>query len=130
MSNKNNNNNMPVVNMPVVTLANGLNVANFSSPHEFKFTSGEVLPACSAERAKGLMLAPEEKVMEDLGWQGYETINLAFRMTTAVGEALEEALLLPVDVDIVIVPLPVMVAIKESTGWSPSTSPFRSFNPL
>ena len=28
---------------PVITLDNGIRIANWSSPHEFKFTTGEIL---------------------------------------------------------------------------------------
>ena len=42
--------------MPLITLSNGLKVVNFSSPHEFKFVDGSVLPACSQERSNTLKL--------------------------------------------------------------------------
>ena len=36
----------------ITTLTNGKKVANFSSPHEFKFTDGSILPAVSDELAE------------------------------------------------------------------------------
>ena len=47
-------------NCPVITLDNGLTIANWSSPHPFTFTTGEVLPACDPDRAKGMSLKIEE----------------------------------------------------------------------
>jgi hypothetical protein len=36
----------------IVILSNGKRVANFSSPHEFKFVDGTILPAVSNEDAE------------------------------------------------------------------------------
>tara|TARA_R100001480_G_scaffold31749_1_gene43064 strand:- start:102 stop:530 length:429 start_codon:yes stop_codon:yes gene_type:complete len=47
-------------NCPVITLDNGLRIANWSSPHPFKFNTGEVLPACEPNRAKSMSLKIEE----------------------------------------------------------------------
>lgn len=45
---------------PIVKLTNGIRVANFSSPHDFTFVDGSILPACSPERATWLMMNPVE----------------------------------------------------------------------
>ena len=37
---------------PIIKLYNGVNIMNFSSPHSYIFTTGEVLPACSDEVAQ------------------------------------------------------------------------------
>ena len=41
---------------PVITLNNGVSVVNFSSSHEYKFDTGEVLPACTSEVASKTQL--------------------------------------------------------------------------
>lgn len=55
-----------------ITLGNGLLVINFSSPHEFTFQTGEILPACSKERAEAMKVdtgdveAELDGVLEDI----------------------------------------------------------------
>jgi len=94
---------------PVVVLSNGLKVANFSSPHPFTFDDGSVLPGCSPEMSRSLMLdAREEETRSECG--RFSNINLSFDMSETVFEALES--LSDLDVDIVLVPLPVMQAAK------------------
>jgi len=46
---------------PVVTLSNGLRVANFSSPHPFNFEDGSVLEACQPDRVAAGALEREEE---------------------------------------------------------------------
>ncbi len=71
---------------PMVELSNGLVVANFSSPHSFTFTTGEVLGACAGERAKALMLESEEiETTRAVGLKHQWTdIELKFSMSAAV----------------------------------------------
>lgn len=95
---------------PVITLKNGIRVANLSSPHSFKFITGEELPACSAEVANRLKLEQVEK--EVPGIKGTIDIELTFQMSAAVREELD-VLSGREDIDIVIVPFPVMNALKE-----------------
>jgi hypothetical protein len=99
-----------VEHVPVVTLTNGIRVANFSSPHLFTFTDGSVLPACSKERALHLML--DSHARETPGVQGSVDLELTFEMSLAVEAALV-ALNAREDIDIIIVPFPVMTALKE-----------------
>jgi hypothetical protein len=98
------------MNMPVITLANGLRVGNLSSPHPFRFTSGEELPAVSRERTGALNLDVKEVVHPRAT---HTDIELVFVLTAAVAAALDAA---DADqgVDIVIVPLPVMTALKAA----------------
>ena len=92
-------------------LNNGLKVANFSSPHPFVFEDGTSLGACSPERAKDLMLqAVETEVPNEGGWTD---IGLEFRMTEAVASALDEVET-DTDVQVLLVPLPVMTAIRSA----------------
>jgi len=96
---------------PVITLSNGLRVANMSSPHPFNFTTGEVLPACSPEEANRLKLESVE--VETPGIKGTIDISLRWRLSPAVAEHLA-ALEADPGVDVVLVPFPVMTALKEA----------------
>lgn len=101
---------MKINDAPVVQLSNGLRVANFSSPHPFTFVTGETLGPCAPERAKALMLEAVE--VETPGIKpGIVDIALTFRLTPEVETALD-ALESDESVDIIIVPLPVMTALK------------------
>lgn len=105
--------------MPTVRLSTGVLVANFSSPHTFRFTDGSTLEACSPERAKALMLqSREDEHHIDPRWVD---IELEFSLSTEVRIALFAA-----DrqagsegIDIVIVPLPVLraAASEEPPGF-------------
>jgi len=114
--------------MPIITLESGLKVANFSSPHEFRFTDGSVLPACSPERATLGKLKAIEVEVDRYSWTD---IDLEFRMSDAVEKMLQEALQLWFDgkVNIVIVPFPVLNAVKEHDWFDTADSyghPFRT----
>jgi len=117
MANPIDNNHDPINHMPTVRLENGLLVANFSSPHEFLFTDGSKLPACSSERARDLMLIADEKVsVTSVVVKGGRTvevqnIDLEFRLSPKVEEALLKAN--QGDADIILVPFPVMRALKD-----------------
>ena len=45
---------------PIVTLSNGLRVANFNSPHAFEFEDGTILSAVSNEIAEETKLDNED----------------------------------------------------------------------
>jgi hypothetical protein len=96
--------------MPMVRLSNGLLVANFSSKHSFEFSSGEVLPGCSENRARALSLDSVE-VESPSACGRFTEIDLQFRLSGVVAEALDAAL--ASEADIVLVPLPVMEAAKR-----------------
>lgn len=101
--------------MPVITLVNGLRVANFSSPHCFKFSDGKELPACDEERAKLLMLDSQEEIVFSttmINGDIVECIRLKYKMSSVIRIALKHAESTP-GIDIIIVPLPVMEAIKQ-----------------
>lgn len=104
---------MAIESAPVVLLSNGLRVANFSSPHPFTFSDGSKLEACSAERAKHFVLEQIETEHPRCG--GYTDISLEFKMTAKV---LNEINLLETDseIDIILVPFPVMEAFKKNFG--------------
>lgn len=100
------------MNHPRTTLKNGVCVANLSSPHSFTFDDGSILEGCSPEMANALKL---EAVEVEHPWpegQGCD-IELSFRMTHPVQEALN-ALERDLSIDIILVPLPVMSALKNA----------------
>jgi len=93
-----------------IKLDNGIRIANFSSPHSFRFNTGEELPACSAVRAKSLMLKAEE--CEFTHPKGWTDIALSFRMTVEVWHELQ-ALVAREDIDVLLVPFPVITAMRD-----------------
>jgi hypothetical protein len=118
----------------VITLKNGLRIANFSSPHPFIFDDGSMLPAVSREESESLSMRVEED--ENPFWTNgvrVSHVHVKFIITPAVKEALEKA----VDayeegkIDIVLVPRPLLDALKENEEyqWSDEdvyVSPFRT----
>ena len=97
------------MNMPTATLSNGLVVANFSSPHQFNFEDGTILGACSPNRAKALMLESSEKETYNAG--GWTDIQLQFKMSKVIMEAIVNSRC-AMGIDIILVPFPVMEALK------------------
>lgn len=107
----------------ITTLSNGLKIANFSSPHPFIFVDGSVLPAVDNETARALMLDavevehPQFTIVDD--GLGYEVdrirwidIELVFKLNETVRQAVEDAQ--ASNADIVLVPLPVLMAVKAA----------------
>lgn len=96
--------------MPRIQLTNGLCVANFSSPHAFEFSDGSVLPGCSEERTLALILVPlETNKRSPCGrWTDIDfeftlpVVTKAVMLTSAEEE-----------VDVILVPLPMLLCIKE-----------------
>ena len=93
----------------VLTLSNGKRVGNFSSPHEFKFTDGSILPAVSDERGRELSMVKYEVDY------GNGDMLLAFYFTPIIEEEMEiwESLKEKNEVDIVFCPLPMFTKIRE-----------------
>jgi hypothetical protein len=103
-------------------LSNGKKVGNFSSPHEFTFEDGSILPAHTAEESERLKVTFNE-VIDDDG-----DVTLSFDLSDEVWDEMYEWLEVWNDglVDYVFVPLPMMTAIKQT--WSEELvkhSPFR-----
>jgi len=104
--------------MPIVTLSNGLRVANFSSPHPFTFVDGTILPACSNDRARALMLDVTEDINpHNIGGVDIGLIELSFQLSGDVDAEVTRLLKLEhKGFDLVLCPLPVLNAIS-SIGW-------------
>jgi hypothetical protein len=111
---------MENINFPTVKLSNGLVVGNFSSPHEFKFVTGEVLAGCSPEHSR--MGSLESKEIESVHPKGWTDIELKFFLSGDVERLLHAAHAMG-EVDIWLVPFPVLEAVKRDQD-----SPFHPAN--
>lgn len=97
----------------IVTLTNGKRVANFSSPHEFKFVDGSVLPAVSNEDAEKYKVDFIETEL------GNGDVELFFSLSKSVIiERMEMFLDLYLNklIDIVYIPLPMLTAMKDQSS--------------
>lgn len=100
---------------PVVTLTNGLRVANFSSPHSFNFEDGSILEACTPDRVAAGAL---ERTEEERPWGFFDRDDIVavvpkFSLSEQVWNLIVE---LEQDdkVDIVLIPFPVLEALRNA----------------
>lgn len=107
--------------MTIITLSNGKRVGNFSSPHEFKFEDGNILPAVSNEEAERLAV----KFIELEATNG--DVELMFSITPEIKERMADwyQLYLNDEVHVVFCPLPMIMQLKQD-GYTIEASPFRS----
>lgn len=103
------------MNSPRITLSNGLTIANFSSPHPFTFTTGEILPACKPKWVKKMSLDIDEKEIpmpkefQDFVW--YD-----IKLTITIPQHVSEQIVLlnkDTDIDIILVPFMVLKALNK-----------------
>ena len=107
-----------ITEAPAVNLSNGLRVVNFSSPHPFNFVDGVELPACSKERSSALNMGREKDI--EVPWPNQLhavsgpilAVTPVFTMTPAVEAELVE-LQESWDVDIIMVPFPLLQLLRE-----------------
>ncbi len=119
----------------IVTLKNGLRVGNFSSPHDFKFDDGTILPAVSDEEAEQLKINFVERSDAHSSQQADKTykvwwdVTLDFKLTGNVHQAISgwEEAYEKHEVDIVLIPLPMLTAMKNNNRYNSriSNMPFR-----
>lgn len=107
----------------MVSLKNGVIVANFSSPHTFVFTDGTVLEAVDKSVATSLSVHTIEHEDED------GDVSLEFRLSENVINEMDRWMVLYAagKVDRVLIPFPMLTAMKEA-GWNKAmikASPFR-----
>jgi hypothetical protein len=109
------------MNSPIITLSNGKKVINFSSPHDFHFVDGTILPRVSDEDAERLKVT----FIENLHDNG--DVELSFNLGPEIGTRMMECKTLWDNdlVDVVYCPLPMITALKES-GYDLKNSPFRA----
>ena len=111
----------------IFKLTNGLRVANFSSPHPFTFTDGTVIPSVELELAGRLMLEVVEHSIPQRNSR-FRTVLLDWTLSERVSDEIDYwyTFFAMKKVDIVIVPLPVMTALRKV--WDQKKilkSPFR-----
>ena len=119
-----------IVNTPVITLKNGINIANFSSPHPFNFITGEILPACEDKWSNRMKLHIEE-IEHTNSIETINGTNFALKMSTdkvcvvdvelkiSIQRHVREALYILMhydDIDIILVPHMVLQAMKNHNG--------------
>lgn len=110
--------------MRVVTLDNGLRIGNFSSPHPFRFNTGEVLDGVDPDESRHLSLDRMEDESADTDSR-FRNVEVYFRMTDEVYLELQDAEALP-DVDLIIVPLPVKSALEACGCWKGTAGKLRT----
>ena len=123
---KNNSDILESTRLKVVRLSNQLIVGNFSSPHDFTFEDGTILPAVSDYDSIRLKVNFNETVVDDNLAKKYKTIMLDFTLSDEVIREMEvwHKMWQHNDVDIVLCPLPMIEALKGSTILT--TTPFRA----
>lgn len=89
-------------------LSTGLKVANFNSPHNFTFEDGSILKGVSHEFSKSTSLDSED--IEKKG-EKFTSVTKKFVMTEVA--MLELVTVCKTDADVVIVPLPVLLTLKD-----------------
>lgn len=100
--------------MKKVILTNGLRVVNFSSPHPFHFEDGSILEACTKEECNSFMLHCKEDVTVTIvNGVCVEDIKIEFEATIDILNKLQDYEVNN-EVDIVLVPFPVMEAVKKT----------------
>jgi hypothetical protein len=112
----------------IFPLSNGLRIANFSSPHPFLFTDGTIIPAVEDKLAKLTMLDVEEQRVSNYTARRFQTVKLSWSLSEMVDDqiALWYTIYQVKEVDVVLVPMPVMIALKNT--WTEKMilkSPFR-----
>ena len=106
---------MKVLNKyPMIKLDNGLKVVNYSSPHPYTFDTGEILPACEDSVSRKSMLKAEHAMtsatIRDIDIQ---EVSIKYRLPAWMAKELINISAID-DVDIILIPYPVMTAVKET----------------
>jgi hypothetical protein len=116
--------------LKVVRLSNQLIVGNFSSPHDFTFEDGTILPKVSDYDSIRLKVNFNETVVDDNLAKKYKTIMLDFTLSDEVIREMNvwHKMWQHNDVDIVLCPLPMIQALQQTDDDLKSLldSPFRA----
>jgi hypothetical protein len=113
--------------MPTCTLANGIKVANFGSPHPFQFDDGNCLMAAQRDRTEATKCDLQEEEIFTPFTDRFKTVVMAFNVSESLELAVEEAVrqIYQDGLDVVIIPLMTASAIAdglERGKWSHSQS--------
>lgn len=97
----------------IITLKNGVKVANFSSPHTFTFEDGCKLEKCDAREAGLFKVQFKEKVVKDI--RDIAGVEMDFMLSKPLLSRINmwEQLYNEKKVDIVFCSLPLLTAIKK-----------------
>jgi|TARA_Y100000310_G_scaffold185079_1_gene185172 hypothetical protein len=98
-----------------ITLKNGLTIVNFSSPHPFTFTTGEILPACEPEWVEKMSLDIYEESTERHLRNSYTRWN-DIKMSVGIPDNVRKKLWyaqIGSDIDIILVPFMLLQALKD-----------------
>ena len=127
---KNNSDILESTRLKVVRLSNQLIVGNFSSPHDFTFEDGTILPKVSDYDSIRLKVNFNETVVDDNLAKKYKTIMLDFTLSDEVIREMNvwHKMWQHNDVDIVLCPLPMIQALQQTDDDLKSLldSPFRA----
>ena len=96
---------------PCIKLNSGIKIANFSSPHRYKFHTGEELMACEDEVANDMKLNENHYYYQQKGW---EDVEIKYMLSDKIYDDLLE-LSSEDGIDIILVPYPVMNAWEYET---------------
>lgn len=95
---------------PIVTLSNGLKVANFCDESTMQFSDGNILLAVENDRFE--VLSPKHQIIPTAGKKNTIDLHTSYKNDSRIKEEMM-ALDGRNDIDIVLVPIPVMEALKE-----------------
>ena len=111
--------------MPVVQLANGLRVANFSSPHPFEFETGETLPACDPELVKASSLQKNLEERPSSRHLDAVDVEVRFEMSDSCRALLEEAesQARKEGIHVILIPFPLLDVLRRERDVA--ETPFR-----
>jgi hypothetical protein len=109
----------------IVTLSNGKRVANFSSPHDFIYEDGTILPAQNEWLSEHLKVTFNEYELTD------GDVMLSFSLSPQIKAEMQRYYDMwnNDEVDVVVCPLPMITAIREHPDYGSGYligSPFRS----
>lgn len=106
----------------IITLSNGKKVGNFSSPHAFTFTDGSILDAVSDDVSRKLSL--KEVAVTDINGDTEMDWIITYEVKVEIDEWYN--MWCREEVDVVYVPLPMLLCLKEQYGKHfVKDSPFR-----
>jgi hypothetical protein len=106
----------------IIELSNGKLVANFSSPHVFNFTDGNILPAKSESESERLKVNFHEDIDED----GDVVLSFSLSDEVYVEIVYWQEKFLNKEVNVVFCPLPMITAMKQDLFQNIKTTPFRA----
>ena len=112
---------------PSIKLNSGIKIVNYSSPHTYKFHTGEELPACSDEVAQDTKLeAHHDKDKNDKGWYDITIFYTLSEMQKKELPMLAEFN----EIDIILVPFPVLNCIRFDGNYLSNKKWSTAFNKI